>query len=782
MALLIVTVPFNKTEVQASDGLINSKTITETEALEEVLEDYALAFEGGGVYAGDDADYAEAPNSNVHSGFDQFTVEAWFKGYGTIVGNESAFPGIGPYSNSRGWTLRTENEVFAEEAIEFIWYFPTRNDSDILRVENVITDPDLWYHVAVTFDEGDVTIFLDGQKIAHKPDGIASVMETDHPITFGARPNWDEDPYPREFNYALTGQLTEIRTWSVPKSEQQIQEYKDVRITGTEINLTSYYPMNEGSGNVLSEKIRGNEALITGAAWVDLTGLTLPQKVLVPPAMVMLSEPSDNAFNIESGPVFSWHPTDRAEFYELQVAIDSSFSNLYEIGNIQQSDYHLEKGMLDPETVYYWRVRAGNNSGKSDWSEVWSFRTGSSSGEIAEIPELVYPENQTEGLALSQYLMWNPVENADNYELQVAEDEDFNQIVFPAGLASLEKKADGSTTGIIQSGEKPVQAMYVEGLDYHKTYYWRVRGINPDSEGDWSQVYGFLTVRDPAQSTALSAPQNNSKDIAIPVELLWEKFDEADDYELEISQFPDFDSAFRISAFKKESYQITELKDTTTYYWRVRATVDQQKTAWSQVGMFTTELRVPEIPQWTPNNHQENVETTPRLAWSTSERAEKYDLQIADDSDFSNIRLELEDHMNTEFQISDALAEGVTYYWRVRAENDSGQSGWSEALSFTTHTTTSASDDLPIAFELKQNYPNPFNPTTQIRFSIPEQVHVNLEVYDLLGRRVATLVNELKTPGWYDITFDATSLTSGMYIYRLQTENHIEAKQMMLVK
>ncbi len=96
--------------------------------------------------------------------------------------------------------------------------------------------------------------------------------------------------------------------------------------------------------------------------------------------------------------------------------------------------------------------------------------------------------------------------------------------------------------------------------------------------------------------------------------------------------------------------------------------------------------------------------------------------------------------------------------------------------------------EIPLVFSLDQNYPNPFNPTTQIRFTLPEQADVLLEVYDILGRRVATLIdNENFSVGQHSVTWDATSqtgrtLSSGMYIYRLQAGSYVETKRMMFLK
>ena len=89
---------------------------------------------------------------------------------------------------------------------------------------------------------------------------------------------------------------------------------------------------------------------------------------------------------------------------------------------------------------------------------------------------------------------------------------------------------------------------------------------------------------------------------------------------------------------------------------------------------------------------------------------------------------------------------------------------------------------IPTEFKLEQNYPNPFNPATTIKFTIPTTELVSLKVYDLLGREVAMLVNEEKTPGNYEVKFDGSNLASGMYIYRLQAGDFVQTKKMILMK
>lgn len=89
---------------------------------------------------------------------------------------------------------------------------------------------------------------------------------------------------------------------------------------------------------------------------------------------------------------------------------------------------------------------------------------------------------------------------------------------------------------------------------------------------------------------------------------------------------------------------------------------------------------------------------------------------------------------------------------------------------------------VPVEFALEQNYPNPFNPSTTIRYSIPEAANVELKIYDILGNEVLTLVNEEKAPGNYTAVLNASSFSSGVYIYTLCANSFVQSKKMMLLK
>ncbi len=92
------------------------------------------------------------------------------------------------------------------------------------------------------------------------------------------------------------------------------------------------------------------------------------------------------------------------------------------------------------------------------------------------------------------------------------------------------------------------------------------------------------------------------------------------------------------------------------------------------------------------------------------------------------------------------------------------------------------SDVLPDELELLQNYPNPFNPTTNIQYAIGMRQFMTLKVYDVLGKEIATLINEEKSAGNYEVSFNASNLASGIYYYQLRAGEFVETKKMILLK
>jgi hypothetical protein len=169
------------------------------------------------------------------------------------------------------------------------------------------------------------------------------------------------------------------------------------------------------------------------------------------------------------------------------------------------------------------------------------------------------------------------------------------------------------------------------------------------------------------------------------------------------------------------------------------------------------------------------------LRWRTETEVNNYGFDIErakDNSDWLTISF-IEGHGNSNspkqyYFIDTDIDQSGTYYYRLKQIDNDGTYEYFDFVSVEV--------GVPNSFNLSQNYPNPFNPETIIDYTLPEKQFVSLRIYNTLGELVAELVNEIKEAGSYSVTFNASQLPSGVYIYRLQTFEFAENKKMTLLK
>ena len=175
-----------------------------------------------------------------------------------------------------------------------------------------------------------------------------------------------------------------------------------------------------------------------------------------------------------------------------------------------------------------------------------------------------------------------------------------------------------------------------------------------------------------------------------------------------------------------------------------------------------------------------------QLSWDMNpeEDFQYYNLDESATADFADFqRIETADttYLDTDYEV------GVTAYYRLSAYDHAGNlSEYSTPIDVTV-MWTDLGIAIPDEFALHQNYPNPFNPVTTLRYDLPENSLVNITIYDMLGRKVRTILNQQQDPGYKSLIWDATNdygkpLSAGMYLYQIQAGEYISTKKMVLLK
>ena len=125
------------------------------------------------------------------------------------------------------------------------------------------------------------------------------------------------------------------------------------------------------------------------------------------------------------------------------------------------------------------------------------------------------------------------------------------------------------------------------------------------------------------------------------------------------------------------------------------------------------------------------------------------------------------------FTDKDIYTGGNKFQYRLKQIDNDGSFEYSDVVEVEV---------VPAQFELSQNYPNPFNPSTTIRFSLPKETQLKIKIYNMLGELVETLAEGNYEAGYHKVTFNASSLPSGAYIYRIESDAFVQVKKMILLK
>ena len=202
-------------------------------------------------------------------------------------------------------------------------------------------------------------------------------------------------------------------------------------------------------------------------------------------------------------------------------------------------------------------------------------------------------------------------------------------------------------------------------------------------------------------------------------------------------------------------------------------------------GIVLTTTLVPSSPTLiSPPNNATGLPLIDTLVWSVSAGATSYRVQLSTDSTFNSNLIVNDSTITGTSRIVNGLINLTKYYWRVNAKNAGGTSNYSATWNFTPGFVgiTNSNNEIPKVHKLYPNYPNPFNPSTTIKFDLPLKSYATIKIYDILGRQVTQLFNEILNPGSYEVNWSSNNYASGIYYYIFESNSFKDTKRMVLLK
>jgi peptidyl-prolyl cis-trans isomerase B (cyclophilin B) len=298
------------------------------------------------------------------------------------------------------------------------------------------------------------------------------------------------------------------------------------------------------------------------------------------------------------------------------------------------------------------------------------------------------------------------------------------------------------------------------------------------------------TTNEIPDTPVLTSPAHGEGGLMDRDSLKWDPVGGAVMYTVQISNSSEFGSLIADEQAGTNSYTLTELElGNVPLYWRVKAHNGGNVSEFSATGNFFTSINATELISPELND---TVSITPEFNWQPVEGATAYRLEISRSPNFQANRIvyDVDTITSTMHVTTTALEANSSHYWRVYSMTDEYQGPVSGFRRFVTEEVTSVDSEsqLPEEYVLYQNYPNPFNPTTVISFELPEDSHVRLSIYNILGQHKIQLSDEVLKAGYYNKTWNASEMSAGVYLYEIQIEsmesgrNYSSVKKMLLLK
>ncbi|OGU39829.1 MAG: hypothetical protein A2X61_06130 [Ignavibacteria bacterium GWB2_35_12] len=387
-------------------------------------------------------------------------------------------------------------------------------------------------------------------------------------------------------------------------------------------------------------------------------------------------------------------------------------------------------------------------------------------------PMLLSPLNFTTKMVPDVAFDWSQVSEGTKYEILISNKKDFSDTVLHQN--ELTQTSSNSST-----------------FEINKTYFWKTRAFSDTDTSNWSSIWEFTVGTPTPLAPKLKNPPNDSLNISAKPKFIWNtseyyaKYPGITIYDLQYSTDPTCSTDVQsFYGLLDTTFLVTEhLIPDTKYYWRTRGINEGQPSQWSEIWNFTV-MALPSKPFLTsPANGDTAVSKRPSLSWEESTNADYYTLELSKSEVFNpdSINYQATDITSTSRKLFKSLDEGTIYYWHVRAGNDGGESEWSQTYNFKTEGILGIEEVDNSGLFVKTS-PNPFDKVTNIEFYLPEPGFTTLNIFNIEGIELETILSEKLDAGNHLVKWDAKRHPTGIYYFQLIIGNKSYTGKLIVIK
>ena len=352
-------------------------------------------------------------------------------------------------------------------------------------------------------------------------------------------------------------------------------------------------------------------------------------------------------------------------------------------------------------------------------------------------------------------------------------------LTWSSGSASYQFKVEKS---LVSDFSDDIEEFFVDinnfsdsDLDIGIEYYYRVTAIFAGIVSDPSEIISAMIV-----PVATGLDYEIQSDLSVTIS--WDADENATNYKIKRSRDPGFFGPSDEFTSTENNYNDNTIPHSTMYHYRITTYYGEHRSLASE----NVSLLIVPTPIGISYTTDESTVT---LTWDVIDIATEYIIERATDSLFTNNLLEFSSEENN--YIDTNLELDINYYYRVRAVCcDGAYISMNSEISnviLTPVMDIASIDNLPSSYNLHQNFPNPFNPITQIRYDLQENTFVSVNIYDIMGKHIKSLINTNQLAGFKSIYWNATdtfgqSVPAGMYVYTIQAGDFRQSNKMLLLK